>query len=106
MKYLIVCDGGNVRSNALGYHLKWQHNREAIAVGRLYMSPETMEMLTSWADRIVLMQPHMTESIPVEYVDKVIVADVGPDRFGIYIHPELNEMVVQAAQYLVDSEDA
>ena len=104
MKYLIVCDGGNVRSNALGFHLKWHHNREAIAIGRLYMSPETMEMMTNWADRIVLMQPHMAESIPEAYHDKIVVVDVGVDRFGINIHPELNALTSQAAQMLVNAE--
>lgn len=106
MKYLIVCDGGNVRSNALGFHLKWHHNKEAIAIGRLYMSPETLEMMSNWADKIVLMQPHMSESIPASYHEKVVVVDVGVDRFGINIHPELNTMVSQAAQWLVEQEDA
>jgi hypothetical protein len=101
MKYLVVCDGGNVRSHALAFELKWVHKQEAIAAGRIHLSPETMNMLSEWAERIILMQPHMIESIPEEYHNKVTVVDVGPDRWGIYIHPELHAITVEAAKTLM-----
>ena len=100
LKYLIVCDGGNVRSAALATTLKLDYGQEAIAVGRLYMSSETMVMLSNWADRIILMQAHMIESIPDFNQNKCGVADVGQDRWGIYIHPELNELVNNIAAEL------
>lgn len=105
MRYLCVCDGGNVRSHALAYHLKWIQKREAIAVGRIHVSKETMYMLTNWADRIILMQPHMIESIPKYFRSKCIVVDVGEDRWGVSIHPELNSIADQAAKWLVSTED-
>lgn len=89
MKYLCVCDGGNVRSAALAFWLKHFAKQEAIAVGRLQVSKDTMNMLTEWADRIIIMQPHMIESISENHHDKVTVCDVGPDRWGVSIHPEL-----------------
>jgi hypothetical protein len=100
MKYLCVCDGGNVRSHALAYVLHDLKGHEAIAVGRIRVSAETMDMLCGWADRVVLMQPHMMESIPESHRRKVLVTDVGVDRFGIYIHPELLAMVNAGADWL------
>lgn len=100
IKYLVVCDGGNVRSAALATTLKLDYGQEAICIGRLFTSSETMLMLTNWADRIILMQPHMIESIPDFNQTKCGVADIGQDRWGIYIHPELNELVNQLAAEL------
>lgn len=93
MKFLCVCDGGNVRSVAMAYALK-MNEQEALAVGRLYTTKETMDMLSSWADQIILMEPHMIESIDPMFHKKIIVCDVGPDRYGLYIHPELQVQVV------------
>lgn len=104
MRYLCVCDGGNVRSHALAFHLKWHKKREAIAVGRIHVSKETMHMLSDWADRIVLMQPHMAESIPKEFHSKIVVVDVGEDHWGVSIHPELNAFAAQGADWLLSLE--
>lgn len=89
-----------MRSHALAYVLHDLRGHEAIAVGRLRVSSETLEMMCSWADIIVLMQEHMKESVPPEQSHKIRVCDVGPDRFGVYIHPELLSMVHQAADWL------
>lgn len=102
VKYLCVCDGGNVRSHALAYVLHDLHGHEAIAVGRLRVSAETLETFCAWADKVVLMQPHMIESVPLAHREKVLVTDVGVDRFGIHIHPELLEMAHGAAKWLCD----
>jgi hypothetical protein len=39
-------------------------------------------MLFDWADKIVVMQEHMTKYIPDEHQDKVLICDVGPDTYG------------------------
>lgn len=101
-KYLVICDGGNVRSHALAYKLKWVYHQQAIAIGRLNSTPETIEMMCEWADKIAIMQPHMAESVPEKYHDKIVVIDVGPDRWGVHVHPELNEMVTQASHWLME----
>lgn len=103
-KYLIVCDGGNVRSAAIATTLKLDYGREAIAIGRLYMAPQTMKMLTDWANVIVLTQQHMIESIPKINRKKTLVAEVGVDRWGISIPPDLNNIADQAAKWLVEKE--
>ena len=102
--YLIVCDGGNVRSASLATTLKLDYGREAIAVGRLYMSPETLVMLSEWADRIVITQPHMIESIPEYQHHKVNIVDFGPDSWGISIPQTLNQAADFGAEQLINSE--
>jgi hypothetical protein len=59
-----------------------------------------MRMLCEWADRIVIMQAHMVESVPEDLRLKTLSVDVGVDRFGIYIHPELLQMVQRGAEWL------
>ncbi len=100
MNFLCVCDGGNVRSYALAYVLHDLRGHEAIAVGRLRVSASTMQYLCNWADRIVIMQPHMEESIPIGCKDKLRCVDVGPDRFGMWVHPELLQAVNRGADFL------
>ncbi len=89
MKFLCVCEGGNVRSQALAYLLHDHYAQEAIAVGWRRIGADTMSMLCRWADRIIVMQAHFIEHIPLKYTQKVRVVDVGVDRYGIYVHPEL-----------------
>ena len=81
--------------------LKHEHGQEAIAIGRMIVSKETMQMLCNWADVIVVMQPHMQQSVPEDFHHKVRCIDVGEDRFGIYIHPELLPMVRNGAHWLL-----
>lgn len=103
VKFLCVCDGGNVRSHALAFVLHDFHGVEAIPIGRLRVSPHTMDTMCLWADTIVLMQPHMIESIPIDHHHKVTCVDVGIDRFGIYVHPELLDLVKAGAEQLVNN---
>ena len=76
------------------------YHHEAIPIGRLRASKKTIDMLSKWSDKIIIMQPHMLESVDKKYHDKVICVDVGEDRFGIYIHPELLDMTKQAGEWL------
>jgi predicted protein tyrosine phosphatase len=103
MKFLCVCAGGNVRSQALAYILHDLKSHEAIPVGHLRVSSETMKMMCEWADYIVIMQAYMLDHIDQAYHQKVKCIDVGEDRFGIYIHPELLEMVKQGADWLLNA---
>ncbi len=85
----------------MAFFLKYPHAQEAIAVGRYVASKETMEMLCNWADRIVVMEPHMIKNVPDAHLTKVKIVDVGPDRYGIWIHPELIPQVREAATKLM-----
>lgn len=82
---------------AMAHVLKYIHNQDALAASWLKTYPETMQMLSAWADRIVLMQPRFLECIPEEHRKKVKVVDVGLDRWSNCLHPELVAIVGAAA---------
>lgn len=89
MKFLCVCLGGNVRSVAMATQIHEGYRHEAIPVGWNRVSRETMTVFCQWADVVVIMEDHMREHIPREFAAKIRVADVGPDRYGMHVHPEL-----------------
>jgi len=65
MKFLCICDGGNVRSVAMAQYIKelsgtgegfrGQDNliHEAIAIGEPHTGKETVKMMKVWADYII-----------------------------------------------------
>lgn len=77
-----------------------QHGHEAIAIGRFTSSEETIDTLCAWADRIVVMEPHMRESIPGECLMDTWCVDVGPDRWGSRIDPELKGLVEEGLPFI------
>jgi len=78
-KVLVMCQGGNSRSVAMGYLLKYKYNFDAIACSLEKNSEETLQMLFEWSEKIILMQGYMMEHVPKEFHNKVIVTDVGED---------------------------
>ena len=70
MKFLCICDGGNVRSVAMAQHIKelsgtgeaftGQDNliHEAIAIGEPHTSKETVKMMKEWADYVIDMREY------------------------------------------------
>lgn len=97
-KFLCVCEGGNVRSHALAFLLHDKYQQEAVCCGWRRVSKETLDYFSEWADYIVVMQAEFSEKISAPYKAKVRVFDVGPDRFGIYVHPELLDMVTSVTK--------
>jgi predicted protein tyrosine phosphatase len=92
MKVLTVCHGGNVRSVALAYVLKNRVDADALACGWAVNSAQTIAMLCEWADRIIVVQEHYREKIPMKYRDKLAVYDVGRDRWLNSLDPQLRSM--------------
>ena len=101
-RFLCVCDGGNVRSHAMAVALK-EKGHDAVAIGRFSSSPETMSMMCEWAEKVVIMEPHMKESIPEEFHNKLHIVDVGFDRYGVGINPELRKQVEEGRFYMLQS---
>jgi hypothetical protein len=91
MRVVCVCHGGNVRSVGLARILKHGDfgNHDAVAIGCTTAGRTVKELLFSWADRIVCMQPVMRETIPERYLPKVRICDVGEDVYGYPTHPDL-----------------
>lgn len=103
LKVLCVCQGGNVRSAAMATELKQAYRIDAVAVGYQKNSADTVALLSRWADRIVVMRPDYAASVPAEFQDKVVAADVGEDTYGTPSHPDLRRQVKQHAASLVPS---
>ena len=97
VKILCVCDGGSVRSAALASVLKHHMGHEAIAIGRQCVSRATMVMMCEWADSIAIMHDGMIESIPDLLRPKIVNLEVGEDRWGLKIDPELKEIMLAKA---------
>ncbi len=91
-KILCVCQGGNVRSVALATLLKQVYRQDALACGIEKNQPETVRLLCSWANVIVVMEPQFAEALPTGTAT-LKVCDVGRDRFGRPNHPELQALV-------------
>lgn len=103
-KYLCICDAAVTRSYALATSLKIDFGREAISVGRYYISPDTMKMLCEWADIIVTAQEHMIESIEADYRHKVVCANMGEDVWGHKLAQDLYMKAGRIATWLVEKE--
>ena len=84
-----LCQGGNVRSVALGYILKYGQNVDCVALSWEKNSPETLAMMFDWADEIYVMQDEFKKYVPEKFSEKLTVVDVGPDRWGCSLNPEL-----------------
>ncbi len=97
MKYkiLTMCAGGNVRSVALKYLLKYKYGHEALCCGQDANSAETIDMLCSWADYVIVLTQEYEKFVPEKYKNKLLCYDVGPDRFGYAFHPELGMILME-----------
>lgn len=80
MKILTICHGGNVRSRAMAYILMERHKHDALSAG--YQKSTIEWLCDTWAERIVIMQPHFMNVIPQKHRHKVQVCDVGEDTYG------------------------
>ena len=93
MKVLCMCAGAVSRSVGLAYLLKYRYGHDALAVSHEKNTVETIDMLSNWADRIIVVQPHYAKHIPEKYHSKLGVYDVGLDRWVNALHPELHQVL-------------
>jgi hypothetical protein len=85
MKLVTVCEEGLNRSVAARWLLQYV-GHEVIPVGLNRHSDETLQMLYDWADRVVVLDKRLSARVPR---DKLVLWDVGPDRYPRGFHPEL-----------------
>jgi hypothetical protein len=85
MKLVTVCEEGLNRSVAARWLLQYV-GHEVIPVGLNRHTDETLQMLYAWADRVVVLDRRLSARVPAE---KLVVWDVGPDRYPHHYHPEL-----------------
>src|SRR5690349_5407256 len=89
MKVVCMCQGGNSRSVAAAFVLKYGYNVDALSLSWEKNSVETKLMLFEWADRIIIMQTCMKERVPQQYWNKLVILDVGEDVWCNGLHPAL-----------------
>jgi len=92
MKVIIFCSAGAVRSVTMAFCLRHTGDRDKfdVFVGALHStSEEAIRFICTWADRIVVMESGMEDDIPMEFLEKITVCDVGPDVWKQSLHPEL-----------------
>jgi len=101
MKVLTICSAGTVRSVSMAHVLKARYGIDAIPAGHDLNSQETLDMLSDWADKIIVMQPQYATGLPARNAHKIIVVDVGPDIWGNPLHPGLLRKTTRIARDLV-----
>lgn len=100
MKVLTMCSAGTVRSVAMAHRLKHDYGIDAVPLGHDTNSQDTIDRMSDWADRIIVMQPKYTSGILKRNVHKLVppeLTDVGPDRWLNPLAPELQDMVGKMA---------
>ena len=103
MKFLCVCQDGNVRSVAMAYQLHNKHGHEAVPVGWKRLSKASLDLFCEWADRIVIMQAEYADKIGDAFKSKILIAEVGRDRYGCKWGRGLPELVAGiTAQWKAD----
>jgi predicted protein tyrosine phosphatase len=95
MRILALCERGLNRSTTAQYLLQDEPDTEILSAGLRVLSPQTLRMLFDWADRIILLDARFTQGIPPE---KLVVWDVGPDRYEHHFNPELVRLLRSYAQ--------
>jgi len=93
MRFLCVCQYGHSRSVCLTRVLHAK-GYQAIAAGA-HTSPDAIHWNAMWADHIVLLQPHFISAVPNGCRDKVVVFDVGPDRWSNPYNKELYDILTK-----------
>lgn len=90
-KYLCVCQYGHSRSVAMTRVL---HARglQAVAVG-WYTSPDWLIALSHAADKIIALESKCIVHIPETCRNKIILMDIGPDRWSDPYNAELYAML-------------
>lgn len=90
MKILVVCDEGNNRSVTLAHQLKYL-DHDVLTAGLKRNSPETIDLLCAWADKIITTD--IDQHIPTEYQYKTELWHIGPDNYPRPFNKELLAIV-------------
>lgn len=78
-----------MRSVTLRFLFNYKYGQDALAIGWEPNTEATRRMLFEWADLIVVAEESFRELVPDEYREKVVIYDLGPDVWGMSLHPTL-----------------
>lgn len=93
---LTVCQKGMCRSVGTRYRLWRMGYSSVIAIGARNTSNETLLMLCSWADVILLAHPRFKDIMPTDWQHKIDPRfTIGTDKWYSPQHPELQILLKQ-----------
>lgn len=101
-KNLCICWYAHSRSVALARLLQ-QKGESAVAIG-VGTSGDAINVLAPWADRIFVLETAYKEFVPAEYHDKVVIFDVGPDRWVNPYSQELRDILEGMYQKFIEDD--
>ena len=104
MRILTICRMGTVRSVAMAHVLKVK-GFDAIPAGVAANSPETLDMLSKWAELILVMYKPLTRGLNIKFSRKIRITDVGEDVWGNPLHPDLMKLALRFYKGLVKNGD-
>jgi predicted protein tyrosine phosphatase len=98
VKIVTACSVGLIRSVGLAEVLRLHYEPvDVIPLGVRSNSKETMSMLGQWCDWFVVMQDRYRKKVPPGFEEKLLVCEVGPDRYGDYgLKSHRPELIVKA----------
>lgn len=103
MKVLTICSAGTCRSVAMAHRLKHDYGHDAVPLGHDTNSQGTIDLMSRWADRIIVMEPQYGVGILKSEVHKLIppeLTNVGPDVWSGALSHDLQRIVGDMAQNL------
>lgn len=88
MKILAVCEEGLNRSVAARWLLQYG-GHEVIPIGLNRHTPETLQMLYDWADKVIVLDRRLSARVPHDA--KFVLWDLGSDGYPVLraFHPDL-----------------
>lgn len=93
-KILCVCQEGAVRSVGTKIRLTRRRFYNSVAIGWRTASPELLEMLCTWADKILIAEPSMAKHLPGVAQSKIEHGfTIGEDIGWYAAQPELQEII-------------
>lgn len=93
-RVLCLCSAGLLRSptTAVVLQREFGHNTRAAGVSKDYALIEMDDVLLTWADEVVAVEPSVAECVPEKFKDKLTILNI-PDNFG-YMNPELQQIIL------------
>ena len=94
-RVLCLCSAGLLRSptTAVVLQREYGYNTRAAGVSVQYALIEMDDVLLTWADEVVAVEPSVAKCIPDEFKDKLTVLNI-PDMFE-YMDPKLQEIILE-----------
>jgi hypothetical protein len=104
-RILVACRGGNVRSVAVAFLLKYKYSCDALAASFEKNDALTLALLMEWAETVIVTEGEHVRLVKEAYRDKVQLVDIGPDRWANPFDHELLATADSALHSIIHSDN-